>query len=357
MNVLLLYKNSGQGGLTTNTRDLYQGLKAQGICVVAAGSEGIGSDTILKEVEKHTVEFKSKNFIRIYRQIAALVREYDIDIIHAQNRVPALYAAVYCWFHRKVKYLWVNHLVPIPAGWRHRIMTRYGYCAVADSVAGEEFLVKALRIPENNVRRILLGVDLTRFSPVPKEDQVRLKAELGLSGEKVIFLYGRLHPAKGHLFLLDALAQIKTKVPYKLVFPGVDDDFRKELQVYGREHAMEDQMVFPGFVDGRSYLSISDLVVLPSKQESFSIACVEAYAMGVPVIRTRTGGYEDAKDFCFGVDYGNTRELADLLQLFFDGDSMFQERATYAREHVERFSLERMIREYVELYEEMLRKQ
>lgn len=68
-------------------------------------------------------------------------------------------------------------------------------------------------------------------------------------------------------------------------------------------------MIFPGYIDGRQYLSIADLMVLSSKQEGFGIVNVESFAMEVPVIRIKTAGWLDMKDCCFGVEYGGVRAL------------------------------------------------
>ena len=116
-----------------------------------------------------------------------------------------------------------------------------------------------------------------------------------------------------------------------------------------------DKIIFPGFIDGREWLSITDLMVLPSKTEGFPQACVEAFAMGIPVIRTKTGGYEDTKDMCFGVEYGDVESLSSLLMDFFERTSIFSEKASYAKGHAFRYSIEQMVNDYYKIYEEALK--
>ena len=75
--------------------------------------------------------------------------------------------------------------------------------------------------------------------------------------------------------------------------------------------------------------------------------------MGVPVIRTKTGGYEDTKDYCTGVTYGDTEALAKELTAFFSGDKKFKEKADAALENRQRFSAEYMVKKYINIYDEI----
>ena len=73
------------------------------------------------------------------------------------------------------------------------------------------------------------------------------------------------------------------------------------------------------------------------------------------MIRTRTAGYEDMKDLCFGIDYDDTNTLAELLKAFFADSPIFDEKAKYAQENCKRFSLESYTNGYYEIYEEALK--
>lgn len=54
-------------------------------------------------------------------------------------------------------------------------------------------------------------------------------------------------------------------------------------------------------------------MVLPSENERFVIVCIEAFAMYVPVIRTKTGEYSDMKNYYIGVNYGDTCALGKAI--------------------------------------------
>lgn len=360
MNVLILAKDSDHfGGVLTATLSLATGLKKYKHVDYIIGTPI--NDKVESAFAGHNVErfnFSSKSpisLIQDYIRLCKVIKKKKIDIIHCQNRIPALYAAIYCFFHHKIKYLWVNHVDPIPSGFMYRLLTRYGYCAVADGISGKRMLEEKLRIPSDKIRLVNLGVDLSKFVRTSENEQKAQKAEYGIKdGEKVILLYGRLCEMKGHLFLMDALAKVKSR-NFKLIFPGKDDEFKKLVDEKAEQYGLLENLIYPGFVNGQACLSICDLMILPSRHEGFPQACIEAYAVGVPVIRTMTGGYEDTADMCFGVEYGDIDALASLINDFFEDTTKYNERAVNASELVKRLSIERMVDDYYQLYEEAIK--
>lgn len=360
MNILMLVKNSEVGGVLSCVKSLSDGLKKTGDQVVIGTCSGEGVDKMLTEHDVRIIDFSAKKpveMLKCYRQINKIVKEERIDIIHAQNRIPALYASVYCFFHRKVKYIWSNHLVPIPCSFLYRITTRYGKYAVAEGIDGRNFLVNNFRIPENKVKIVNLGSHLEEFKKTSKEQQKLLKNMLGISAnKKVILLYGRLMPVKGHLFLLEAIAKLSAerKQELCLIFPGENLEYKQEIEAYAKQQKLEDLIIYPGYIKGQDYLSITDLMVLPSRQEGFGIVNVEAFAMGVPVIRTKTAGYLDMEDCCFGVEYGDSAALAEYINYMWDMPEKLQDMADKASKNVQRFSVEKMTEEYKHIYQESL---
>ena len=358
MNILIVAKNSEFGGLVGHTRNLALGLTQLGHKVIIAICKGEGTDRMLGDFRVEHFDWGSKNplqLIKNYFNLRKVIRSNKIDIIHANNRIPAIYSALYCFFHLKLKYIWANHLVPLNGSLRSRILTRYGYMAVAEGSEGARMLNTTLKIPNHKIRTINLGIDLTKFKRTTLDSQIKLRQELGITPDiKVVLLYGRLCANKGHEFLLDSIARIPNR-NFKLVFPGEDQEYRRVIDNKANELGLSNNLIFPGFVSGIDYLSISDLMVLPSMHEGFPQACVEAFAMGVPVIRSKSGGYEDTADMCFGVEYGDVDSFAKLLRDYFENSSIYEERAVYAQTQVSRLSIERMAEAYLKLYEEALR--
>lgn len=358
MNVLIFAKQNHIGGLSHHCGLLAQGLSEHmNVNVVLGMTPGEGTSELSKRFKVELFKLGGINpfsWIADYKKMGKIVKQYQINIIQAENRIPALLAALYCKRHKDVKYIWANHLVPIPDSKLFKILTHYGYCAVAEGIEGRDMLISHMGIPSNKVRIVNLGIDLSKFHKTSPEEQTELKQAWGIKPDKkVVLLYGRLSANKGHLFLLDSLVGIENR-NYYLVFPGKDPEFKSIVDEKASQMGLTDNIIYPGFINGPEWLSISDLMVLPSKNEGFPQACIEAYAMGVPVIRTKSGGYEDTKDMCYGIDYGDVKAFERLLLDFLDGGSYFAERANNAQKSVNKYSIERMAKDYYSIYEEAL---
>ena len=112
-----------------------------------------------------------------------------------------------------------------------------------------------------------------------------------LMGKRIVLFLGRLHPKKGLHLLIQAWARLSTKVnDVHLVIAGPDSDgMRASLETATDELKLRSSVTFAGMLTGEqkwSALAAASVFVLPSYSEGFSVAVLEALAMGIPVIIT-----------------------------------------------------------------------
>jgi glycosyltransferase involved in cell wall biosynthesis len=102
---------------------------------------------------------------------------------------------------------------------------------------------------------------------------------------------GRLIPIKGHLVLLRALAQARTRVPGVTLHVAGRGPLEPALKAYARELGLDDAVRFLGFVSPveRAFEDAA-IVVVPSLGEGFGMVALEAMERGRPVIASAVGG-------------------------------------------------------------------
>lgn len=142
-------------------------------------------------------------------------------------------------------------------------------------------------------------IDLAAFSPVNKFFARQL---LGLPEDKPLVLFGALaglaDPRKGSDLLIEALAKLRQL--------SQDSRLRDlELLVFGSDQPLNPPRFgypitwlgrFSDDISLRLCYSAADVMVVPSRQESFGQTALEAQACGTPVVAFRAGGPADIVD-------------------------------------------------------------
>jgi len=97
-------------------------------------------------------------------------------------------------------------------------------------------------------------------------------------------------PVKRVDTVVEVFRRVRHEVPARLLLIG-DGPVRPEIEQQVHGHGLQDDVVFIGEEqDPVRWLSIGDLFLLPSVQESFGLAALEAMACEVPVIASNVGG-------------------------------------------------------------------
>ena len=108
-----------------------------------------------------------------------------------------------------------------------------------------------------------------------------------------------VHPGKGHDLLFEALAALGDRA-WTLTCVGsldVDPDHVSALQTQVYARSWEQRVVFTGPLAGHELgaaYGVADLLVLPSRSESYGMVVIEALAHGLPVVATAVGGVPEA---------------------------------------------------------------
>ncbi|RMF83414.1 MAG: glycosyltransferase, partial [Nitrospinota bacterium] len=108
------------------------------------------------------------------------------------------------------------------------------------------------------------------------------------------------------------------------------------------------------------FYAASDVLVFPSFYEASSLVLIEAMASGLPVIASRTGGAEDfirdgRNGFLLSSFENIVEELSSKMEWFLRNRSRRQEMGEKARETALAYSWDRVVRETLAVYGQILR--
>ena len=135
------------------------------------------------------------------------------------------------------------------------------------------------------------AVDATIFRP---GDGTRLRKELSIEKDTlVIAAAGRLSPEKGHRYLVEGFAHVRSRLPCHLLLAG-DGPERPVLESLVLSLGLRTVTTFVGWhSDVREVYWAADVVCLPSLREGMPNAVLEAMACGKPVVGSDVGGVRE----------------------------------------------------------------
>src|SRR5215831_16869124 len=184
-----------------------------------------------------------------------------------------------------------------------------------------------------------------------------LRRQIAPRGESIIIHISTFRPIKRITDCVEILARVKAAgLRARLLMCG-DGPERADAQALAAKLNVLDDVIFAGQQPQlmiREYLSIADLLLLPSQSESFGLVALEAMACEVPVIASRVGGLPElvedgATGFLFPV--GDVNAMAAGAIRLLSNQALTQQFGGLAREvAITRFSADRIIPEYEALY-------
>lgn len=195
------------------------------------------------------------------------------------------------------------------------------------------------------------GIDLNTYVLLEKKE---IRKKYYFPADKHILLFSAHNinsPYKGLQYLYEALEQITNKDDYCLVIIGkIENDGRK----------LPFETYYMGYINDEKKMNelyaAADLFIVPSMADTSSFAALESLASGTPVLAFKTGGIPEivAEDVGWLVEAGDSVGLAEKIVDIFKNQETLQKNTQNCRKYIEeRYSEERMIREYRRVYLEI----
>lgn len=298
-------------------------------------------------------------------KMADVAETENLDLLHVHYAIPHSISAILAREslkpHRTLPVITTLHgtdITLVGADRSYLPITRYGIAQSDGVTAVSNYLKQATAelFQFDHIAVIPNFICATDYQRRPREE---LRAELAPGGEPLLVHVSNFRPVKRPVDCVEILARVREKgVKARLVMVG-DGSERPRAEHRARCLRVESYCSFVGKQPRISdYLSASDVLLLPSEQESFGLAALEAMACEVPVIASRVGGIpevvEDGSTGCLA-EVGDIEKMSDCAARLLANESLRREMGRRARESaVSRYSTDLVIPQYIEFYERVI---
>lgn len=293
--------------------------------------------------------------LALVSKLTEIIRSYDLEIVHAHYAVPNAVSAylakkicndsarVVTTLHGTDSYLVGLH----PS---YKEVTQFSMQQSDALTAVSEYL-KERTMTEFDVSReirvITNFVDPQRFRRLKKDRE-----------QKVVCHSSNFRPIKRIPDIVKAFKIISEEIDCKLSLIGTGPE-RFEAEKMVKNLGISKSVEFLGNVKNvQEMLGKSDLFLLPSEDESFGLAALEAMSCEVPVVASNVGGLKEL--ISHGVDgylikVGDVEALAHYALKILQDPRLQKEFGRNARKKVlKKYTPDKIVPNYEDLYKEIL---
>jgi len=294
----LLFSESSPnlGGQELQLLQQMAALQQRGVAVrlLCRPASRIGQLARERGLDTCTIPFRNSLHIPSILAVARMVRAWRPAAVishsgHDANNC-AIAARLACLVGNRPRLIRVRTYQPGPPhAWTYNILADL---TLVPSEAMRRSLLEHPRIHPERIRVLYPGLDFERIeqeaqAPLPPQ----LAAWLASHPGPLLAHAAMLRGEKGHGLMLEVMARLVK------VFPGLryvvagEGELRSSLESSVRRMGLSEHVLIAGLLASvPPLLRRADLVVMPSSYEPLGMSQIEALALGVPVVASRTGG-------------------------------------------------------------------
>ncbi len=300
------------------------------------------------------------------RRLRSFLRRHNVNIVNTHSSKDSWCGGFAAKFSESVKVIRTRHLsIPIKKSFESRLL--YGSLPDVVVTTGESLrrhIIDRVELDPDRVVSIPTGVDLERFDP-QRVDGDSLRAEFGATDmTPLIGTVGVLRHMKGHIYLVEAAAEVLKEFPQaKFVLVGDTASapaMKERLAARIADLGISDRFIMTGYRrDIPEIMAALDVFALPSiGYEGVSQVVNQAMAMRRPVVAADVGGVREqviSGETGLLVEKANSHQLAQgILTLLKNPDASAHMGDNGRRLVEERYGLDRMLDATERLYRELL---
>lgn len=294
-------------------------------------------------------------------KIVDVVKKYKIDMLHVHYAIPHAYAA---YMGKKmledegiqIPMITTLHGTDITLVGSHPFYKK----AVQFSINHSEYVTAVSQSLKEDTERLFditsdievipnfIDFEKLKFRSVPCE-----KEQIAPDDQLVITHISNFRPLKRIIDILKIFKLISKRLRVKLLMVG-DGPEKERAMRYCRANEMEGEVLFLGKSNQiEEILCFSDLFLLPSEQESFGLAALEAMVHGVPVVCSEVGGLPEVIEngvSGFLCPLGDVNAMAEKAIYILEDPKRHKLFKHQAFESSKKFDIQKVISKYESLY-------
>ncbi|MEC8635877.1 MAG: N-acetyl-alpha-D-glucosaminyl L-malate synthase BshA, partial [Bacteroidota bacterium] len=290
-----------------------------------------------------------------------VVKKYKIDLLHVHYASPHAYAA---YMAKKmledegiqIPMITTLHGTDITLVGSHPFYKK----AVQFSINHSEYVTAVSRSLKEDTERLFdvttkiqvipnfIDVEKSKLNTVPYE-----KGQIAPDNELIITHISNFRPLKRVIDVIKTFKIVKEQLKVKLLMVG-DGPEKEHAKRYCKSQQIDNAVLFLGKSNQiDEILCFSDLFLLPSEQESFGLAALEAMVHRVPVVCSDIGGLPEVIEngvSGFLCTVGDIKSMAEKAIHILEDPQRHKSFKDQAYESSKRFEMEKVISNYESLY-------
>lgn len=366
--VIVCYPTFGGSGVVATELGLYLSKKGHEIHFITY-KQPVRIQNLTPLLHFHEVHvptydlFKYQPYeLALSSKIVDVVKKFQIALLHVHYAIPHAYAA---YMGKKmledegikIPMITTLHGTDITLVGSHPFYKK----AVQFSINHSEYVTAVSQSLKEDTERLFditsniqvipnfIDRDKINFKNVPCE-----KGQIAPDDQFIITHISNFRPLKRIMDILKTFKKVSEKLNVKLLMVG-DGPEKERAMRYCRAQSMEDSVLFLGRSNQiDEILCFSDLFLLPSEQESFGLAALEAMVHGVPVVCSDVGGLPEVIEE--GVSgylcpLGDVDAMANRAIHILEDPERHKRFKRQAYESSKKFDIDKVITHYESLYQ------
>jgi len=294
--------------------------------------------------------------------VKQIIKEIQPDVVDGQGVTIRGYLAAFSGFHPVVLIGWGSDILIHPKNILWRTLTKMAL-KKADRVIGSSQLLKRefikLGVDPTKTRVVVLGVDITLFSPSRRDEQLRKR--LGLGTDPTVISIRNLRPIYDVETLIRAVPLVLKELPNVKFVIGGDGEDRQKLETFALSLQVKSNIIFTGWISPEEmpkYLASADAYVSTALSDTLQVSLLEAQASGLASVVTDLPAMRDQiKDGENGflIPTRNHKMLAEKIIVLIKNGALRKRFGELGRKYVmEKAEHKTEMNKAIEIYQELV---